>query len=105
MPKADRLQRKVPVVLGVGPGTGAVQRAYHTIHRSFARQPCCPFLCPPAACVFHRFDQWRRQDEEGVAVSLPALWDAVTYTGKNAALLRNLASVYPEVGDGLRCAP
>lgn len=29
-----------------------------------------------------------------------AFWDAATYIGKNAALLRNLASVYPEVGNG-----
>eukprot|EP00752_Nemacystus_decipiens_P017717 g15885.t1 len=36
-------------------------------------------------------------DEEDVeGMSLPALWDAATYSGKNAALLRNLASVYPE---------
>ena len=61
--------------------------------RDFAYTPYC------TRCVFRRLDlRYLRQDAEDVA--FPALWDSATYTGKNAALLRNLASVYPEV-----CSP
>lgn len=78
--------------------------AYHATSAKTAHTPGCllhlyPTISATTANTIHRVVTRRRQGQgEGEeTLSLTALWDAATYTGRTVSLLRNVVSLYPAV--------